>query len=267
MFCDLYEKISQACCYITVFLDDEKISEGTGFSFSKTGDVLTAAHVVTGRWPIMQEDYRSSGLRIFCKFPGIPLIEYKVAFCAITLQVPGFSEPIQLDLAALVAQTKSSIAFPFLRTLVHPPKLGQRVLLAGYSDELELPFDFKKLLEPKMPGVSTFLDAMDKGYMADMTGPLIKQGYVGNLRRIAAENSSAAERIECEIMYIDNSMHSGASGGPVVNVNGDVVAMITKRSITSVSQSRYPGLDVPSGCTVALGLQPLVYIAQKTGGA
>lgn len=103
--------------------------------------------------------------------------------------------------------------------------------------------------------------------MADMTGPLIKHGHVGNLRRIAAENTNAAERIECDVMYIDNSMHSGASGGPIVDENGDVVAMITKRSITSASQSRYPGLEVPSGCTIGLGLQPLLYIARRTGGA
>lgn len=146
-----------------MFLDDKKISDGTGFAFSEKGDVLTAAHVVTGTWPIKEEDYKTSGLRIFCKFPGIPLVEYKVVFCAITLVVSGFSEPIQLDLAALVAKPANSIAVPFLRTIVHPPKLGQRVLLAGYSDELELPFDFEKLLVPEMHGVSIFLDAMQIG--------------------------------------------------------------------------------------------------------
>lgn len=31
---ELYKRISPACCYITIFLDDEKISEGTGFSAS-----------------------------------------------------------------------------------------------------------------------------------------------------------------------------------------------------------------------------------------
>lgn len=267
MLFQLYDKISLACCYVTVFLGDEKISEGTGFAFSEKGDVITAAHVVTGRWPIKIDEYRTPGLRIFCKFPGIPLVEYAVVFCAITLQVSTFSAPIQLDLAALVAKTTPSKAVPFLRTLVHPPKLGQRVFMAGYSDDLELPFNLEKLLQPEVHGVSVFLDAMQKGFMADMTGPLIKQGHVGNLRRIMAENTIEAERIECDVMYIDNSMHSGASGGPIVNENGDVVAVITKRSITSASQSRYPGLDVPSGCTVGLGLQPLLYVAKKTGGA
>lgn len=229
----LYSKISQACCYITVFLGEDKISEGTGFSFSERGDVLTAAHVVTGRWPILPDDYKTPELRVFCKFPEVPLIEYNVVFCGVTIQVSGFLETIQLDLAALIAKDAPTCAVPFLRTVVHPPKLGQRVLLAGYSDELELPYDFKRLLEPEMPGVSAFFEAMQKGYMADMTGPLIKQGHVGNLRRISVENTITAERIECDVMYIDNSMHSGASGGPIVDENGDVVAIITKRSITS----------------------------------
>lgn len=260
---DLYDKISQACCCVTVFLDEDKISEGTGFAFSENGDILTAAHVITARWPILPEDYKTPGLRIFCKFPGVPLIEYKVAFCGITLQVSGFTAPIQFDLAALVAKNPHSCAVPFLPTVVHPPKLGQRVLLAGYSDELELPYDFKKLLKPDMPGVSAFFEAMQKGFMADMTGPLIKHGHVGNLRRVAAVNTTTAERIECDVIYIDNSMHSGASGGPIVDENGDVVAIITKRSITSASQNRYPQLNVPSGCTIGLGLQPLLYLAQN----
>ncbi|MDQ1092425.1 hypothetical protein QE400_001838 [Xanthomonas sacchari] len=262
----LYEKVSTSCCYITVFLGNEKISEGSGFAYTSTGEVLTAAHVVTGRWPIQAEDYRATDQRIFCKFPGVPLAEYKTVFCAITVDVQLFSEPIQLDIAILLPKRPFVEAVSHLRALLHPPRLGERVFVAGYSDELVLPFQFDKLLTKSGEGVAAYLEAMDKGYMADMTGPLIKQGHVGNIRRVISENTQTGDRIECDFMYIDNSMHSGASGGPVFNENGDAVGIITKRAVTSASQEHYPKLEVPSGCTIGLGLQPILYIASRTGG-
>lgn len=267
MFHDLYEKVSPACCYITIFLGDEKISDGTGFAYTAQGEVLTAAHVVTGRWPIRTEDYKSPEHRIFCKFAGLPLMEYSVFFCAITVQVSGFSDPIQIDQAILLPKPKPATPIPFIPAVVNPPRLGEQVFVAGYSDELALPFNFGKLLTRDINGVPAFLDAMAKGYMADMTGPLIKQGHVGNIRRIVAENTVQGERIECDVFYIDNSVHSGASGGPIFNRNGDAVGVITKRSTTSASQERYPNLEVPSGCTIGLGLQPLLHVAKKTSGA
>lgn len=49
-------------------------------------------------------------------------------------------------------------------------------------------------------------------------------------------------------------MHSGASGGPVINEKGKAIGVITKRAVTSVS---YPDLDnpkkdVPSGSALAI---------------
>jgi hypothetical protein len=53
-----------------------------------------------------------------------------------------------------------------------------------------------------------------------MTGPIIKHGYIGNIRRIFADDNSQNIRIETDVFYIDNGMHSGASGGPIVNEEG-----------------------------------------------
>ena len=69
------------------------------------------------------------------------------------------------------------------------------------------------------------------------------------------------------VMYINNSMHAGTSGGSVVDENGDVFGVITKRAVTSASQKRYPELEIPSGCTIELGLQLLPHVAKKMGGA
>ena len=102
MYNHLYNFISKACCVITVYSEDEKISEGSGFCVFPTGEIITAAHVVTGRMPIRSEDVTDHKVRIFAKFANHPLIEYQVKLCAVTIKVGGFSEDVQIDIAVLV---------------------------------------------------------------------------------------------------------------------------------------------------------------------
>lgn len=262
-FQSLYERVSRACCYVTVFLGNEKISDGTGFAINPEGQIITAAHVITGRWPIRREDYVDPEVKIFAKFAGLPLIEYAVVLCGITVEVNGFSEPIQIDQALLVPKKLPATTVPHILALPYPPALGQEVFLAGYSDELVLPFSIERILPNEMDGVSAFQEAMEKGYMADMTGPLIKRGIVGNVRRIVAQNTVSGITLECDIFYVDNSVHSGASGGPVFDTMGNAVGVITQRATTTATQSEGQKIVLPSGATVGLSLQPMELACKK----
>lgn len=260
MYEELYAQVSRACCCITVFLADELISEGTGFAISKDGAVFTAAHVVTGRMPIRESDYRDPTLKVFAKFPGIPVIEYRIAICGIHIEVSSFTSKVQIDQSLLLPATP--VLFPFEPfTIGAPPRLGEEVFFAGYSDELELPFRMERLLKPEINGVQEFFDAMQRGYRADMTGPLIKRGVVGNARRICTSEAATNTEIECEVFYADNAMHSGASGGPFINSRGQAVGIIVQRATTSAAQASDSSLLVPSGSTIGLGLQtiPAIY--------
>jgi len=260
MHTELYNKISKSCCVITVYLDDEKISEGSGFCFLPTGEIVTAAHVVTGRMPIRTGDADDPGIRIFAKFPNVALKEYKVNLCSINVRVSSFLEDIQIDVAILIPVIKEEkLAFLIINT--NPPALGQEVFIAGYPDELKLPYQLEKIINKDHEGVTEFLDAMEKGYMADMTGPLIKRAVVGNIRRFIASNPK--QEVKSDVFYLDNGMHSGASGGPVVTKDGDVVGIITQRAITSASQSNDPRLEIPSGSTICISLTSLLVLNQK----
>lgn len=267
MLSKLYDRVAPACCYVTVFLNDERISEGTGFAYTASGEVLTAAHVVTGRWPIRKEDYRDPAQKVFCKFPGLLLKEYRVYFCGLEIDVPVFTDLVQLDLAILLPKAPSQEPVPFIPSRVEPPRLGERVFMAGYSEEVRLPFDVDKLLSNDFAGVGAFKDAMQRGYMADMTGPLFKQGVVGNIRRVEASNSTNGDSIVCDVMYVDNGMNSGASGGPVLNRHGEAVGVVSQRAITQVDGGKEAMLGVPSGSTLALSLAPLIHVARKSSGA
>jgi hypothetical protein len=263
LFRSLYENVSRACCFISVFLGDEQISKGTGFAIQPDGQVVTAAHVVTGRMPIREEDYRDPNARVFCKFAGLPAMEYSVVVCGITAQVPQFRRPVQIDQALLRPKEPSKAAIPHIHAVQYPPALGEDVFMAGYSDELELPFDVGRQLRPETHGAAEFFREMERGYLADMMGPLIKRGVVGNTRRIVAESSAQSLTLECDVFYVDNSMHSGASGGPVFNRGGLAVGVITQRAVTEAQQQAGHSVTIPSGATVALGLQPLELVCSR----
>ena len=258
MFKNLYERIQSCCGYVTIFEGDEVISEGTCFSFTAEGEVITAAHVVTGRMPIKKEDYTHPQQKIFIKFPELPLVEYIVSFCSFEINVPAFNEAIQLDIASLRPKEKQTFDFPFLQASINSLSLGQRVFVAGYSDEINIPFSIEKIIDPKSFGADKFIKAIkEEGYLADMTGPIIKQGYVGNIRRIFANDISQNIQIETDVFYIDNGMHSGASGGPIVNEEGVALGVLTQRAITPAHQSTDSQLTVPSGSSIGISLQIL----------
>lgn len=260
------QRVADGICYITVYLGAERVSEGTGFAYTASGEVLTAAHVVTGRFPIRHDDYKNPAQLIYCKFAGLPEAEYSVFFCSIELDVAAFTGRIQLDLAVLLPKQPFAAPVPYIPANPNPPKLGEPVCVAGFSEEMELPFNVDKLLKHDQPGAPQFREAMKFGYMADMMGPLLKHGNVANIRRIAAENTESGDHIECDVMYIDNGMHPGASGGPVVNQMGEAVGVISQRAVTRIDVGE-ERVRVPSGCTVALSLAPLLHIARKAGGA
>lgn len=259
---EIYENIQRCCGYVTVVLDDEVISQGTCFAFTSDGEVLTAAHVVTGRVPILHKDYSDPNVKIFVKFAGRPVLEYRVSFCSLNIQCAAFTEAIQLDIAALAPKEKQAEAFPYLPARIMSPSLGQQVFISGFSDDLSLPFNIDRIAKKDFPGIQDFLSIMNKGYMADMMGPLIKRAAVGNHRKIVAEDSSQNITIEVDLFYLDNGVNSGASGGPVVNEDGEAIGVISQRAVTSASQKSAPDLKVPAGVTIALSLHPMNAIHQ-----
>lgn len=263
MYHELYKNISNAVGVLTVF-DNEgtNISQGSCFCINDVGQVLTAAHVVTSRFPINQKDLEEPGIKYLISFPGIPVIEYTVRFCAVTIHVEAFRTPIQVDIAMLQPKFDNQVEYPIMPVCTDSPRLGEEVFMAGYSDELELPFVVDRILDKASPGVGDFFKAMQEGYTSDLLGPMIKRAVVGNHRVTGTSVSGLNVDLICDFIYLDNGIHSGASGGPVVNKSGQAVGIITQRALTSASQSDSPSLNVPSGSTVAISLTPLLAIEE-----
>lgn len=255
---EICNKILDSTCSLNIFLGEEKISSGTGFSFTPGGQVITAGHVVTGRFPLKSSDIKDPNVRIFGKFRTIPTVEYKVELCGMTIVADFMAEPIQIDLAILTPKEKLLTPIPHLPTKLTAPKLGETVLIAGFSDEIELPFMFETKIRKSTTGMDKFFEALEVGYKADMLSLMVKKGMVGNIKGYVFEDSSTGKKVEGEIFYVDNGMHSGASGGPIVNVKGEAIGFISERAITRVAFEDTPKLRVPSGSTLGLSLKPLL---------
>lgn len=262
----LYQKVKGAICHITAYLDDEKISEGSGFAFNHLGQVITACHVSAGKFPIGDKEFYEPAWKIFCKFPGHPIIEYGQTFSVLAIDVPGFSKKVYLDVAILVPKVSDTLTLPFIPIAHDAVAIGQEVFIAGFSDEVVLPFEFGRYLRPETPGAREFHEAMGKGFAADMGNLMIKRGVIGN-HRVCVASSANDHDLACSVFYVDNGMHSGASGGPVVNVEGEAIGLITQRAMTDAAQSSHPEpLLIPSGSTLCLGLESVKWLSVKSHG-
>jgi hypothetical protein len=253
------------CCYsIKVFLDDELISEGTAFSFLASGELLTAGHVITGRFPIRQADVRDSRVSIYGQAPGSLLGQYSIEFCGIAIEAAEFTHPLQVDIGVLRPKVKPSSPAPFLSTLVsRSPEVGEQVLIAGFSEEVELPFRVDRAIDRSLRGTQEFFRAMRLGYEAQMGNLMIKSAMIGNVRSFEASSSQTHESVNGDVFYMDNSLHFGASGGPVVTTSGEAIGIVSERAVTDASTGGQVQ-KVPSGSTVAISARTLLSLNTMT---
>lgn len=251
---NICELLSDAVCVVTVTEDSEVLSQGSGFVISEEGQVVTAAHVITGRLPIKSEDIDADGTLLTCQFRDTPPIEYKVRLCGIQLRVKGFKENVLIDLAIMEPCVLPETPFKPLARRRDGPKLGQNLYMAGFSDEVELPFKLDTLLDPAQPSAAQFLYHVRRGYQAVMQQLMCKSAMVGNNLEIFA--TAGSQEINGNVFYLDKAMHKGASGGPVVDESGAVVGVITHRAVTSAYRD-VERIEVPSGSALAVSLEPL----------
>jgi hypothetical protein len=103
--------------------------------------------------------------------------------------------------------------------------------------------------------MDAFRQQFDYGIKKLMAGPMIKHGVVGNVILGTAE-SGGSNVLSVTAFYIDNQIHFGASGGPIVSRDGLAKGVIVKRAMTTADQ-KTGTIDVPSGSTWGISLDIL----------
>lgn len=252
------DRIRNSLAHVVVLKGDEVISEGTGFSFLATGEILTAAHTLAGGWPIKPGEIDEADRKIIVRFvqKGLQAI-YKPAISPIEIRFNSAEiAPIVIDIGCAVPVTPFSAPIEFLPAHTTPPAIGDDVMLAGYSDEIAFPFDADREMSHAVVGVDDFKSQFKTGIKRLIARPMIKRGMVGNVTHGSATLDGHTVAA-CTWFYVDNSMHSGSSGGPIVDENGDARGIIVRRSTTSVTASDRPSELVPAGSTLGIGLDIL----------
>ena len=98
----LSEKLERTTYVVEAYQGNEKYSQGSAFCWHEQGHLITAAHVLTGRVPIKEEDWRDSAVKVLVRTTRGDFLRYEPALCGITINFPGpLKEPLQIDLALL----------------------------------------------------------------------------------------------------------------------------------------------------------------------
>jgi Trypsin-like peptidase domain len=257
---DLYRHIRRCIAHIVVLDNNEIISDGTGFAFTRDGAILTAAHVVAGGFPVRpgEVDQASRQICVFFVDQDRQML-YLPMVCPFQIEGLGLPGPLQLDVAIIRPVEKPALDLTFLTASVEPPRLGEEMYFGGYSDEVEMPFLLDRQLPPNTLGLDVFKRAIETGIKARIAGPIIKRGTVGNIfEGCSVQNGCTV--LKQTAFYLDNQIHYGASGGPIVSRNGTVRGIISKRMVTHVDDpdKENSKMMVPAGSTLGIGLDPLL---------
>ena len=246
----LCKKIRDCTYCIAIIYKGEMISTGSGVCYRTDRWLLTAAHVIDPKLSLDAAYLKDPSLKIYAKAASSKRWgEYCQVLVGYSIHLPAYMKrPLVVDLAILrpTIEVRDS---HFLSCAIVPSPIGTDVLLAGFPDEMRLPFDFDTLLNYRHPDMTA-----KKRVQLELSKNqlLIKSGMIGCVHSITLEDSEKAFKAQGEIYWIDNASHYGASGGPVVGMDGSVIGIICQRGDTSAGSSDIPELRVPSGSSLAL---------------
>lgn len=212
--------------------------------------------MITGRTPIRDEDWQDPQVKILARTVEGDFLRYEPFLCGITIKFPGpLKEPLQVDLALLrPAKPRSGIEH-LLVAAERWPAVGTRVLMAGFPDEMEAPLLWTKAINMEHPPIKETAEETLKNVDRIGRALMLKSGMVGYVGDLSFDPDGTGEKtFDIGVYYVDNAMHSGSSGGPVVDERGLVIGTITKRAVTVVPfpELERPNKEVPSGSALAV---------------
>ena len=188
-------------------------------------------------------------------------MEYEPALCGINIAFPGpLKDNLQVDVA-LLRPTEPRTGVEHLEVSNSRWPVGTQVLMAGFPDEMEAPLRWTDAIDRHHEGFKDTPEETEKKVESVNQLLMIKSGMIGYSDSLMLDPEGSNERtFDVGFYYVDNAMHSGSSGGPVVNLLGQALGIITKRAVTRVS---YPDLanpnkEVPSGAALAVAAYTLI---------
>lgn len=224
-------KLATVKIYVILSEDNSILSEGSGCIVSKTGTVVTAKHVI--------DEYTENKERCKLLVAGsdkFGIIEYGKEH-SIQFSVMGVSKDI--DFAVILPLTPISTKHCFIAALDYDIKEGESVLMCGYSEETNMNqvFDVDKLAEASgVPLKNNIVKNVYDFHRSRMNGTLLKSGIIAKETTVNYQSTTDAVKkydFTIQHFHVDNVCNKGMSGGPIVNVRGELIGLITMRNTVS----------------------------------
>jgi len=262
----LAERLRKATYVIEVYENQkafeagENYSSGSGIAINHKGDLLTAAHVLTNR-------SRASPLTgkevVIARNEENELRSYKVILAGIEVALPqALADPLFIDLAYLQPSPLRNKS-DFVPVKREPSIPGTSVLMSGFPDEIEPPLSFHRFINYANPAFTNPSHQTGKKLKRIRQILMLKSGMIGSAQMLSIDDG----KHYIYAYYIDNGMHSGSSGGGVINLNGDLIGIVTQRAVTTISDTQFhnPNIKVPSGSTLAISPSTLIEFLELKG--
>lgn len=239
---DIVKKFKDVVVKIIIYENNKYIGYGSGVIVNDSGRVLTAWHVVN--------KVKNIGVGINHKIeilvPNHGVCEYRLK----TFELKNLETPMvifDVDIAILEPINEiTNVKHIDVKYDTTETEIGEDVLLFGYSDiDKFLSNHYRLNLNNELVRKSKSIteEFRDKylhqiicksGMIGQKWGTFLEDAHIP--KKVSKSNGTIFDinelkNIKYQIYFIDTGMNEGASGGALINMNGELIGIITQKTL------------------------------------
>jgi hypothetical protein len=263
---EVCNKVKKVVRHIIIDDGTQILSAGTGVVVKDDGTLITAKHVVE------TEGVGVYHGKVLVKGIDTEQIEYQPVIYGFGFDInqPEFIDPFGIDLTVLKpVETLSYVEYIDLFDGI--AEIGTDIVVAGFPDDIKLPFDIIEKFKTKNSSITKIKDAIDSRFNYFFRQLMFKGGMIGHCQKIHLNNCDVSKlaivgldniNVVGATYWLDNQLTYGGSGGPIVSMDGKLLGIICEKALT---KSKIQGISelLPSGTGMGLSHQLISWILPK----
>jgi hypothetical protein len=252
---ELSKKILESTYSIFCYDHGELYSMGTAVAIHDDGTLLTAGHVITNGKELSEEEILKGDIVIFGRDSSGSIMLYRPILYNLSFILPGyFKEKIDLDIAVIkpIVQQNNTKCLAICKRKID---VGEDIIIGGYPDDVVFPEKILENLIPEKINGFTDIESLKKQVEVFNRFVIVKKCIVSKIFPFSMNGEFHGKKLnfEYDYFYFDSVLHQGASGGPVINENGELIGIVIERAIIKQYVDDYKEkIEIPSGMGIAI---------------